>query len=78
MGEQQSLVSRLLTVLSDLDWWIADMSSSLAKVIKKKQFAGNFLQRYLIESCRSLEDLKIQVTALLSHRSMTGKGWLHR
>ena len=70
MGELQSLVSRLLTVLSDLNWCIADVSSSLAKIIQphlwgqNPQLAGNFVQRYLIESCRSLEDL---VTALLSH-----------
>ena len=31
------------------------------------QLAGNSFQRYLLDSCRSLEDLEIPVTVLFSH-----------
>ena len=31
------------------------------------QLAGTYSQRYLLESCRSLEEFEIQVTALFSH-----------
>ena len=33
MGELKSLDSRLLTILSDLDWWIAEISG-LAKFFR--------------------------------------------
>ena len=72
-GELQSSVSKILAVLSDLDWWVAGVSN-LAKDIQPHlshnedlQLAGTYSQRYLLESCRSLEELEIQVTALFSH-----------
>ena len=61
MGELKSLDLRLLTILSDLDWWIAEISS-LAKFFRLT--SGNFSQIYLIEYFRSLEVLEIQVTDL--------------
>ena len=71
-GDLQSSVSKILAVLSDLDWWVAGVSN-LAKDIQPHlshdenlQLAGVYSQRYLLESCRSLEELEIQVTALFS------------
>ena len=64
MGELKSLDSMLLTILSDLDWWIAEIYS-LAKLLD--WLPGHFSQIYLIESCRSLEVLEIQVTDLSFH-----------
>ena len=56
----------MLAVLSDLDWWIAGVSN-LAKDIQPHlshdenlQLAGIYSQRYLLESCRSMEELEIQ------------------
>ena len=60
-------------VLSDLDWWIAGLSSLVKDVQphlshnENLQFAGNSSQRYLLDSYRSLEDLEIPVTVLFSH-----------
>ena len=43
------------------------------------QLAGTYSQRYLLESCRSLEELKIQVTALFSHIKLRERdGYLSR
>ena len=71
-GELQSSVSKMLAVLSDLDWWVAGVSN-LAKDMQSHlsqdenlQLAGIYSQRYLLESCRSLEELEIQVTSLFS------------
>ena len=84
-GELQSSVSKILAVLSDLDWWVAGVSN-LAKDIQPHlshnenlQLAGTYSQRYLLESCRSLEELEIQVTALFSHFKMRERdGYLSR
>ena len=71
-SELQSSVSKMLTVLSDLDWWVAGVSN-LAKDMQPHlsqdenlQLAGIYSQRYLLESCRSMEELEIQVTSLFS------------
>ena len=43
------------------------------------QLAGTYSQRYLPESCRSLEELEIQVTALFSHIKLEERdGYLSR
>ena len=84
-GELQSSVSKILAVLSDLDWWVAGVSN-LAKDIQPHlshdenlQLAGTYSQRYLLESCRSLEELEIQVTALFSHIKLRERdGYLSR
>ena len=84
-GELQSSVSKMLAVLSDLDWWIAGVSN-LAKDIQPHlsqdenlQLAGVYSQRYLLESCRSMEELEIQVTALFSHFKLRERdGYLSR
>ena len=72
-GKLQSSVSKILAVLSDLDWWVAGVSN-LARDIQPHlshnenlQLAGVYSQRYLLESCRSMEELEIQVTALFHH-----------
>ena len=77
-GELQYSVSKILAVHSDLDWWVAGVSN-LAKDIQlhlshdeNLQLAGTYSPRYLLESCRSLEELKIQVTALFSHIKLSG------
>ena len=51
--------------------------SNLAKDIKSHlshneslQLTGTYSQRYLLESCRSMEELEIQVTVLFSHLKM--------
>ena len=56
----------MLAVLSDLDWWVAGVSN-LAKDIQSHlsqdenlQLAGIYSQRYLLESCRSLEDSRFR------------------
>ena len=85
LGEFQSSFSKILAVLSDLDWWVAGVSN-LAKDIQPHlshnenlQLAGTYSQRYLLESCRSLEELEIQVTALFSHFKMRERdGYLSR
>ena len=71
-SELQSSVSKMLAVLSDLDWWVAGVSN-LAKDMQPHlsqdenlQLAGIYSQRYLLESCRSMEELEIQVTSLFS------------
>ena len=84
-GELQSSVSKILVVLSDLDWWVAGVSN-LVKDIQPHlshdenlQLAGIYSQRYLLESCRSLEELEIQVTALFSHFKLRERdGYLSR
>ena len=84
-GELQSSVSKILAVLSDLDWWVAGLSN-LAKDIQPHlshdenlQLAGIYSQRYLLESCRSLEELEIHVTALFSHFKLRERdGYLSR
>ena len=84
-GELQSSVSKILAVLSDLDWWVAGVSN-LAKDIQPHlshnenlQLAGTYSQRYLLESCCSLEELEIQVTAFFSHFKMRERdGYLSR
>ena len=84
-GELQSSVSKILAVLSDLDWWVAGVSN-LAKDIQPHlshdenlQLAGVYSQRYLLESCRSMEELEIQVTALFSHFKLRERdGYLSR
>ena len=84
-GELQSSVSKMLTVLSDLDWWVAGVSN-LAKDIQPHlsqdenlQLAGFYSQRYLLESCRSMEELEIQVTALFSQFKLRERdGYLSR
>ena len=55
-----------------MDWWVAGVSN-LVKDIQPHlshdenlQHAGIYAQRYLLESCRSMEELEIQVTALNS------------
>ena len=62
----------MLAILSDLDWWVAGVSN-LAKDMQTHlpqdeslQLAGIYSQRYLLESCRSLEELEIQVTSLFT------------
>ena len=42
------------------------------------QLAGTYSQRYLLESCRSLEERKIQVTALFSQGGEERDGFLLR
>ena len=43
------------------------------------QLAGIYSQRYLLESCRSMEELEIQVTALFSHFKLRERdGYLSR
>ena len=82
-GELQSSVSKML--LSDLDWWVAGVSN-LAKDIQPHlshdenlQLAGIYSQRYLLESCRSMEELEIQVTALFSQFKLRERdGYLSR
>ena len=71
-SELQSSVSKMLAVLSDLDWWVAGVSN-LAKDMQPHlsqdenlQLAGIYSQRYLLESCHSMEELEIQVTSLFS------------
>ena len=84
-GELQSSVSKILAILSDLDWWVAGVSN-LAKDIQPHlshdenlQLAGTYSQRYLLESCRSLEELEIQVTARFSHIKLRERdGYLSR
>ena len=84
-GELQSSISKILAVLSDLDWWVAGVSN-LAKDIQPHlshnedlQLAGTYSQRYLLESCRSLEELEIQVAALFSHIKLRERdGYLSR
>ena len=84
-GELQSSVSKMLAVLSDLDWWVAGVSN-LAKDIQPHlsqdenlQLAGVYSQRYLLESCRSMEELEIQVTALFSQFKLRERdGYLSR
>ena len=84
-GELQSSVSKMLAVLSDLDWWVAGVSN-LAKDIQPHlshdenlQLAGIYSQRYLLESCRSMEELEIQVTALFSQFKLRERdGYLSR
>ena len=60
-SELQSSLSKILALLSDLDWWIAGVSN-LAKDMQPHlsqnenlQLAGTYSQRYLLESCRSME-----------------------
>ena len=84
--EIQSSVSKILAVFSDLDWWVSGVSN-LVKDIQPHlpnenlQLAGNYSQRYLLESCRSLEELEIQVTALFSQLKWKERdgflSWLH-
>ena len=82
-GELQSSVSKIPAVLSD--WWVAGVSN-LAKDIQPHlshdenlQLAGIYSQRYLLEFCRSMEELEIQVTALLSHFKLRERdGYLSR
>ena len=81
-SELQSSISKILAVLSDLDWWIAGVSN-LAKDIQPHseslQLAGTYSQRYLLESCRSMEELEIHVKALFSHLKMRERdGFLSR
>ena len=84
-GELQSSVSKMLAVLSDLDWWVAGVSN-LVKDIQPHlshdenlQHAGIYAQRYLLESCRSMEELEIQVTALVSQFKLRERdGYLSR
>ena len=84
-GELQSSISKILAVLSDLDWWVAGVSN-LAKDIQPHlshnedlQLAGTYSRRYLLESCRSMEELEIQVTALFSHLQLRERdGYLSR
>ena len=46
---------------------------------KDLQLAGTYSQRYLLESCRSLEELEIQVRALFSHLRLRERdGYLSR
>ena len=79
-GQLQSSVSKILAFLSDLDWWVAGVSN-LAKDIQPHlshdenlQLAGVYSQRYLLQSCRSLEELEIQVTALFSQFKLRERG----
>ena len=75
----------MLAVLSDLDWWVAGVSN-LAKDIQPHlsqdenlQLAGVYSQRYLLESCRSMEELEIQVTSLFSQFKLRERdGYLSR
>ena len=84
-GELQSSISKMLAVLSDLDWWVAGVSN-LAKDIQPHlsqdenlQLAGVYSQRYLLELCRSMEELEIQVTALFSQFKLRERdGYLSR
>ena len=84
-SELQSSLSKILAVLSDLDWWIAGVSN-LIKYMQPHlshneslQLAGTYSQRYLLESCRSMEELEIQVTALLSQLKLRERdGYLSR
>ena len=84
-GELQSSVLKMLAVLSDLDWWVAGVSN-LVKDIQPHlshdenlQHAGIYAQRYLLESCRSMEELEIQVTALFSQFKLRERdGYLSR
>ena len=84
-SELQSSVSKMLAVLSDLDWWVAGVSN-LAKDIQPHlsqdenlQLAGVYSQIYLLESCRSMEELEIQVTSLFSQFKLRERdGYLSR
>ena len=84
-GELQSSISKILAFLSDLDWWIAGVSN-LSKDIQPHlshnenlQLAGTYSHRYLLESCRSMEELEIQVTALFSQLKLRERdGYLSR
>ena len=84
-SELQSSVSKMLAVLSDLGWWVAGVSN-LAKDIQPHlsqdenlQLAGIYSQRYLLESCRSMEELEIQVTSLFSQFKLRERdGYLSR
>ena len=84
-GELQSSVSKMLAVLSDLDWWVAgvsnlanDMQPHLSQD-ENLQLAGVYSQRYLLESCRSMEELEIQVTSLFSQFKLRERdGYLSR
>ena len=75
----------MLAVLSDLDWWVAGVSN-LAKDMQPHlsqdenlQLAGVYSQRYLLESCRSMEELEIQVTSLFSQFKLRERdGYLSR
>lgn len=71
-GEIQSSVSRMVALLSDLDWWLAGASNLATELHAQappetplaQHLALN--QRYLLESCRTLEELECQGTALFS------------
>ena len=84
-SELQSSVSKMLAILSDLDWWVAGVSN-LAKDMQTHlpqdenlQLAGIYSQRYLLESCRSLEELEIQVTSLFTQFKLRERdGYLSR
>ena len=84
-GELQSSVSKMLAVLSDLDWWVAGVSNLIKDIQphlsheENLQHAGIYAQRYLLESCRSMEELEIQVTALFSQFKLRERdGYLSR
>ena len=84
-GELQSSVSKMLAVLSDLDWWVAGLSNLIKDIQphlshdENLQHAGIYAQRYLLESCRSMEELEIQVTALFSQFKLRERdGYLSR
>ena len=76
---------RRCSPFSDLDWWVAGVSN-LAKDIQPHlsqdenlQLAGVYSQRYLLESCRSMEELEIQVTSLFSQFKLRERdGYLSR
>ena len=84
-GELQSSILQILAVVSDLDWWIAGVSN-LTKDIQPHlshnenlQLAGTYSQRYLFESCCSMEEFEIQVTALFSQLKLRERdGYLSR
>ena len=69
-NEFQSSVSKMLAVLSDLDWWVAGVSNLVKDTQphlshdENLQHAGIYAQRYLLESCRSMEELENSLPGL--------------
>ena len=81
-GELQSSVSKMLAVLSDLDWWVAGVSN-LVKDIQPHlshdenlQHAGIYAQRYLLESCRFYGRTRDSSDCPLLSIQTEREGWL--
>ena len=64
---------KMICLLSDLDWWLAGVSNLIKEApepspSEPEQVSRHlFSQRYLLESCKTLEEMQLQASTLFSH-----------